>query len=114
MPPKTEPPVHSSPDEDPIHSRKLKLINEGMLIDFFGGLVPGMLFIIAALIATGVPLQALFSTMANHPHKTWGEIIIACATNIREAPSAFWVSAFVAFALISFVTGHLFYRNDPK
>ena len=109
-----EVPDHISLGEDSFHTPKLKLITEALLIDFLGGLVPGMLFILAILIALAIPTQALVGTLAGQPHKSWSDTVLDYASNIKQTPSAFWISGFVTFALISFVVGHLFYRNDPK
>jgi len=80
------------------------------VIDFFGKLMPGTLFIVFGLIALAWPIYALIA-------KSTVTLITAA---IREAPKlsqlidAIWVPFTIFVLFLAYSLGHMFYRSDIK
>lgn len=100
-----------------IYRRRLAV--EEFLIDFLGGLVPGILFISAATFALLPPLHALTVTLStlvleSVQRTSLLEVTITLLQATANTPSALWLMVFVVVALLVYITGHLFYRHDPN
>ncbi len=105
------------PDDDAEIAKKLFF--QEFLIDFLGGLVPGILFLVAATFAAVPPLLALFTALKpppppGSPDPGPGQMLLEALSKTQNTPSAVWISAFVIFVLLAYVIGHLFYRHDLK
>ncbi|HTH47418.1 MAG TPA: hypothetical protein VMB21_07905, partial [Candidatus Limnocylindria bacterium] len=106
-----------SDSEDSVKSDgfpKLRMLMDVFLIDFFGGMVPGILFILAGSFALGFPIHALLVAVSSSKQGSVLNVFDRATSAVKQTPSALWLGAFVIFALIAFVVGQLFYRNDPK
>lgn len=84
-------------------------------VDFFGSLVPGMVFILASAATLGLAVTAttLALTVGIDPrYESLG--VIAAVSQIRESIEPFTLEILVLLVLLSYVIGHTFYRQDPK
>lgn len=71
-----------------------------MLVDIFGALIPGILFLFGILMSVGLPLCLLLSV---------------CTNMVSENKSDWlWVLAFLLFLILAYTIGHIFYRKDIK
>jgi hypothetical protein len=96
-----------------------RLAIEEFLIDFLGGLVPGVLFLGATVFALFPPLHAL--TLALWTPASVGaaraslfEVAMKVLQSTANTPSAIWFMMLGGGMLLAYVSGHLFYRHDPK
>lgn len=93
-------------------SRRLSL--EGFLVDFFGGVVPGVIFIISSALALFLPIAALAETLNTGQVPSFFEMMKSLSASLRDTPSAMWLVLFTLLAIVSYFVGHIFYRKDPK
>lgn len=91
-----------------------RLSVEEFLIDFFGGLVPGVLFLVTVAFALVPPFHALWAVLWGGERKPLSEFWTSFFQSTQNSPSAIWLILFVGGLLFAFVMGHLFYRYDPK
>lgn len=89
------------------------------LIDFLGGLVPGILFTVAAFFAVFLPLHGMFLACCPEQSKSLDayslkELVSELLGKSANTPNMIWIAAFVFGLILSYVVGHLFYRRDPK
>ena len=84
-------------------------------VDFFGSLVPGIVFILASSATLGVAVTAttLALTIGVDPRYA-GLGVIAAVSQIRSSIEPFSLEILVLLVLLSYVIGHTFYRQDPK
>jgi len=82
------------------------------LVDLLGGLLPGILFIIAFIISIFPPLYVIASFYTEE--QSLFELANSFFVSIQQTPSAIWLVLFLLFVLLSYVVGHIFYRRDPK
>lgn len=85
------------------------------LTDLLGSLLPGMLFLTAtSLVGLVVFIGAVAPTTRlgrrGLPHAVLGSALEAT----RDTPSIIWVLLGLLFLALSYITGHLLYRRDPK
>lgn len=84
------------------------------LVDFLGGLVPGMLFIIATILGLIPPVYALSVCLSGSSHETLFDYLIRIFESTKDTPSAIWIVLFLGAVLFAYIVGHIFYRHDPK
>ena len=78
------------------------------LVDFFGGLVPGLLFTFAALFALSWPTWASLRALQQAtPRST--ELL----DQVREFAQAFNLELLGLSLVAAYVEGHVFFRQDP-
>jgi hypothetical protein len=99
-----------SPKEPLKETYRRLLAIEEFLIDFFGGVVPGVLFLGATTFALLPPLYAL-ATPGEGPHSLF-QAMEKVLQATKQTPSALWLIVFAGGALLAYITGHLFYRHD--
>lgn len=85
----------------------------GFIVDFFGALVPGLLFIFLSFFALGWPiwlfmteLQIFIASNATPPLELFKQI--------RELSTVLTVELSILLLVASYVIGTLFFRRDPK
>lgn len=82
-----------------------------IIVDVVAALLPGFVFVAATVPAVLLPIVALCAKLRGH---NVGIEAVAFVSKIKEYADAFrWEIAVIAFVL-SYVFGHLFYRQDPK
>jgi hypothetical protein len=94
------------------YSKRLSV--EEFLVDLLGGLVPGVLFIVAITLSLFPSIHVIVMTLRGKDLVGIGEIISHTFVAIQNTPSAIWITLFLGGILFSYVVGHLFYRYDPK
>ncbi len=77
-------------------------------VDFFGSMVPGILFVVGAFFIVGIPFFYLWVTLAPNI----GSIILNSAEVVTRDSRLFIFGA--VLSIIFYVIGFLFYRRDPK
>jgi hypothetical protein len=87
---------------------------EEFLVDFLGGLIPGVLFFAAAAVVAFPVMHAVLRQegRTNHPDLEGAALATIAAT--KDTPNALWFALLVVVLLVSYVVGHLFYRHDPN
>lgn len=105
-----------SGDDEPAEIHYVRRLSaEEFLIDFFGGLVPGILFLIAMSFALIPALHAVMSALiGSDDPNTLGAWMREMLAAMKETPSTLWIGAFIGALLFAYTIGHLFYRHDPK
>jgi hypothetical protein len=83
-----------------------------LIVDFFGSLVPGLIFVTCAVVVVAWPLvSALQLTLtllgAERP-------ISELYADIARLTDAARVELTILLVMVAYVAGHLFYRQDPK
>jgi hypothetical protein len=85
------------------------------LVDFLGGLVPGLLFV-GALICSLIPASHALARALQPgvPRPDLPRLLGGFIQKTQNTPNMIWIAAFVSVIMLSYVIGHLFYRRDPK
>lgn len=83
-----------------------------VIVDFFGSLIPGIVFTGMALATFAWPLFSLISSLVDLQASQTTPSIIAQKVVTLINPIRLEVFAFLI--MLSYVVGHLFYRQDPK
>lgn len=86
-----------------------------LAVDFFGSLVPGMVFILSATATLVWSLTAtlLAFTLGSSPR--YGNLgVVGAIDLVRQVIDPFSLEIFVLVVLLSYMIGHTFYRQDPK
>jgi len=78
-------------------------------VDFLGGLVPGLLFLLGLGLAF-VPISAVLVS----PRASPDALAIKVLQATQGTPATIWVAAFFVLVMVAYVVGHLFYRRTPK
>jgi hypothetical protein len=91
-----------------------RLSVEEFLVDFLGGLIPGVLFFAAAAVVVFPVMHAVLRQegRTNHPDLEGAALATIAAT--KDTPNALWFAILIVALLVSYVVGHLFYRHDPN
>lgn len=94
--------------------KRVSLAGE-FLVEFLGGLIPGILFSIGLLIIF-VPSLAtfLFSVNPRAFELSTPQSLSETFRLSRDVSYMWWLGVFTSGLLLSYVFGHLFYRRDPK
>ena len=93
----------------------MRLALHDFLVDLLGGLVPGILFTIAVLVAFVPAVESLHGSLCTPvPQSSAGSSIRELVEATRDTPNMVWISVLLLGLLVSYVIGHLFYRRDPK
>lgn len=77
------------------------------LVEVFGSLVPGLVFIAAMVVILGCPLVAIVEVVSGHPLR------IAMLQQGQLLQVFTWEFLIVGFCM-AYVCGHIFFRQDPK
>jgi len=91
-----------------------QLASEGMMVDFLGGLVPGIVFLVGATIALVLPVVSLHAALAGHAPPALHDQLEFVARAVRDTPSTLWLGVFSGLIVFSYMVGHIFYRHDVK
>jgi hypothetical protein len=91
-----------------------RLSVEEFLVDFLGGLIPGILFLAASATIVFPVAHAILRQQQKATHAALEDAILAVASATKETPNALWFGALIIILLIAYVVGHLFYRHDPN
>ncbi len=83
------------------------------VIDLFGKMMPGMLFLVFSLVALSWPIYALVSG-AGDPTNTLLSAAINSGENLSKLIEAAWVSLTLFILFLAYSIGHMFYRSDIK
>ena len=84
-------------------------------VDFLGGLVPGILFVVASTVALLPAIWAIVTSISSEPDaRSLGHVIYEMLSATKDTPNMIWIGAFIFVLILSYVLGHLFYRRDPK
>jgi hypothetical protein len=88
-----------------------RLSVEEFLVDFLGGLIPGVLFFAAAAVVVFPVMHAVLRQegRTNHPDLEGAALATIAAT--KDTPNALWFAILIVALLVSYVVGHLFYRR---
>lgn len=99
-----------------VSSRGTKFLLKEFLVDIFGALIPGVLFLFILSVGVILPLVVFFSNYT----LIRGEDSITMPLNISDVLQSnifqgwFWVIMFLGFLILSYVVGNFFYRVDIK
>jgi hypothetical protein len=85
---------------------------KGFLIDFFGILVPGLLFIILSLLTLGWPILIFTDKIYELLFGPLSSFDILKAINSLSTITVIELSIFIL--MVSYVIGTIFFRRDPK
>jgi hypothetical protein len=87
---------------------------QDFFVDFMGGLVPGLLFLLG-LTFTLMPVAFLvFTTLLERPKANLLEALDKTLQSTQETPNTIWIAGFFILVAVAYVVGHLFYRRGPK
>ena len=89
-----------------------KINLKGFLVDFFGILVPGLLFIIFSLLALGWPILIFSEEVYEFLFKVPVELDILSIINSFSTVTS--IGFIILILMISYVVGTIFFRRDPK
>lgn len=80
------------------------------IVEFLGILVPGFVFILSFLLSMIVPLASLLQIIGDAEPKS-PSLIIENILNMIVSPKS---GTLIMLSIVSYVVGHLFFRQDPK
>ncbi len=83
-------------------------------VDFLGGLLPGTLFIVAALFSLAPPFYLLLTTITSDYDRSISMLISRVLRATEGTPSMVWLVVASVLTALAYVIGHIFYRRDPK
>jgi hypothetical protein len=83
---------------------------QSFFVEFLGGLVPGVLFLLFAFIALAPTIDLLFSEKPRLPD----DLIVAMIAKTKDTQAIIWPLLSLIGILVAYVVGHLFYRLEPK
>jgi len=83
---------------------------QDFFVEFLGGLVPGVLFLLGGFLSLAHPLDSLVSEQVRLPGTLAKEML---ATTLKT-PSIIWLILSMMAILVAYVLGQLFYRQEPK
>ncbi len=85
------------------------------LVEFLGGLIPGIIFIVALIFIFSPPLHMFMSSISNTSESFNFRATVAKIIMLTKGtPYMVWLGVFIFGLILSYVLGHLFYRRDPK
>lgn len=79
------------------------------LVEFLGILVPGAIFLLACMLALVLPLATVVDFLEGTPSRTTQQLYEF--SKVLISPS---FGTLIIIAIVSYVVGHLFFRQDPK
>ena len=91
-----------------------RLSAEEFLIDLFGGLVPGTLFLVIFSCLFISSIHAIMVLTSSKFYVTLGNFVQQIIQITQDIPTPIWIASFCIGGLFAFVIGHLFYRYDPE
>ena len=80
-----------------------------VIVDILGSLVPGFVFVVLLVPALGWPSFVLVGALGGNRTQDY-EVIRAFASGLAQ----FHLELFVGLIALSYIVGHLFFRQDPK
>ena len=83
-------------------------------VDFLGGLLPGTLFLVSTTLAFFPLFVILFNISSLNFEVSFVDFLLGFLVGIEVTPGVIWLALGIAFIALSYVLGHLFYRQDPK
>ncbi len=84
-------------------------------IDFLGGLVPGILFLVGNSFILFPSVYAFYCSLSNiQSVKSFIPFIKDFLVATKDTPSAIWLISFIVLFFLAYTIGHLFYRHDPN
>ncbi len=83
-------------------------------VDFLGGLVPGVLFLVAATLSIVPAFYSLGAALSQKHGEPFLQVLQELFRAIQQTPSAIWFILFAGGILFAYIIGHIFYRHDPK
>lgn len=105
------PDVHVEyPDQSPIP----RFLLQDYWVDFLGGLLPGTLVSVGAVVSIFPSIWLLLNSLSLNFQSSLVEIFKSFFVSIRETPSMIWVGIGTILFSLFYVLGHMFYRQDPK
>jgi hypothetical protein len=87
---------------------------QDFLVDFLGGLVPGLLFLLGLVFSILPVILLAFAALLGAPRITFGSFIARGLEATKLTPNTIWIAGFLVLITIAYVVGHLFYRRGPK
>jgi hypothetical protein len=87
---------------------------EEFLVDFLGGLVPGVLFFTASSVVVIPLLHATLREQGKTNYPDLGSAIVKALSATQHTPGTLWFAVLLIVLLLAYVVGHLFYRHDPN
>src|SRR5215210_3661478 len=87
---------------------------QDFLVDFLGGLVPGLLFLLGLVFSAFPVILLAFAALLGAPRVTFGNFVAQALEATRQTPNTIWIAGFFILITIAYVVGHLFYRRGPK
>lgn len=88
---------------------RARFVAHDFFVDFLGGLVPGLLYLLGLGIAF-VPIAAVLVSSQSSPDALAVKVLQAT----QNTPSTIWIAVFFVLVMVAYVVGHLFYRRTPK
>ena len=83
-------------------------------VDFLGGLLPGTLFFAAFVIAVAPVFVLYVSILSLDFEITYISFLADVLDATENTPNVIWLAIATAIIALSYVLGHLFYRQDPN
>lgn len=83
-------------------------------VDFLGGLVPGALFSVAILYILFPSFVLLINILNNISKIGVLDIITKIIKATEGTPNMIWIGISILLITLSYILGHIFYRQDPK
>lgn len=104
----TEEPQSSNP------SGRQRFMFQEYWVDFLGGLLPGALFSVTAIYIL-IPTFVLFINSIGDAHpKRLSTITKEIISATKDTPNTIWIGLSIILISISYILGHIFYRQDPR
>jgi hypothetical protein len=85
-----------------------------LVVDFFGSLVPGLIFTFSIIVLFGLPLFSLLAILSRLLDGEDYPDAVALLTTVGTLLNPYWLEVLLFTLVVAFVAGHFFYRQDPK
>lgn len=83
-------------------------------IDFWGALLPGVLFSIAAISSLLPTFSLIVKIFSFEIDESFTQTVIHFLIFSKDTPNTIWLAIAIALIALGHVLGHMFYRQDPK
>jgi len=85
-----------------------------ILVDFFGSLVPGLIFVVALVGLSGLTLITCLNLCSRLLDVNSSFDANSAVQSVGSLLSPYWLGVFFFILMLSFVAGHFFFRQDPR
>lgn len=111
------------PSDVPLTVGPIRFFFQEFLVDIFGGLVPGLVFLAGVWTALPIAVHMLYETASGKVYlpgststspRPYADALKTIGKEIGHVPATVWFFVFLGLIIVVYVFGQVFYRRGPK